>query len=453
MASHAPLRLFDTASGLVKPLTLRSPGRVSMYVCGPTVYGPAHVGHGRFSLVFDVIRRYLVARGLEVTYVSNITDVDDKILAKAAAEGTTPQEVARRYEASWRATMDLLGVQEPDVTPHATEYVTLMLDVVERLLERGHAYLTRDGVYFDSTSVEGYGLLAHQDLSELRAGQRVELGEKRASTDFVLWKLTGTEDLHWDSPWGPGRPGWHTECVAMSLDVLGPGFDLHGGGQDLAFPHHEDERAQALGLGAPFASHWVHNGFVVDRDARRIGKSMGNAVDLPTLLAGADPRAYRLLVLQSHYRSPLVADPRAMADASEALARLDGFNQRLTRLGTGAVADPGVLESWHEALDDDLGTHVGVAGLFDVLRRANSAFDAGDLDLGTTLGRAVVAALAEVGLLLSAARTPSEDDLELVVRRDAARSARDWVLSDAIRAELSARGWKVADTPAGTVLS
>ena len=244
------LRLHDTATGTVRPLELRDPGQVSMYVCGPTVYDLPHIGHGRYSLVFDVLRRYLLFCGLDVHYVSNITDVDDNIIKRANEQGRTEPEVAAEFEARWWEAMDGLGLLRPDETPHATAYVDRMVDLVGDLVRRGVAYETSDGVYLEVEKVDGYGLLARQSLGSLRAGARVEaLEEKHSPLDFALWKKAKEGEPSWPSPWGAGRPGWHTECVVMSLDLLGDGFDVHGGGQDLAFPHHENERAQAVAEG------------------------------------------------------------------------------------------------------------------------------------------------------------------------------------------------------------
>ncbi|HEY2330351.1 MAG TPA: cysteine--tRNA ligase, partial [Acidimicrobiales bacterium] len=291
------IRLHDTATGRVRELSLRDPGKVSMYVCGPTVYDLPHLGHGRFVLVFDVLRRYLGWTGLDVTYVSNITDVDDNIIRRAERERRSEPEVAAEFEGVWWEALDRLHVTRPDADPHATAWVPQMVDMVGDLVERGMAYETSDGVYLEAEKVEGYGLLARQPLGSLRAGARVEANdEKRSPVDFAVWKKAKPGEPSWPSPWGPGRPGWHTECVVMSLGLLGDGFDIHGGGQDLAFPHHENERAQAVALGRPFARHWVHNGWVVV-EGEKMSKSLGNFTTLVDLLERTDQRAYRLLVL------------------------------------------------------------------------------------------------------------------------------------------------------------
>ena len=325
------IHLHDTASGTVRELALREPGKVGMYVCGPTVYGPPHLGHGRFSLVFDVLRRYLEWTGLEVRYISNITDIDDNIIDRGKREGRPPEEIAVRCEAVWYEAMDAIGVKRPTVDPHATAYVAEMIALVAQLVERGNAYVTSDGVYLSVETIEDYGLLAHQSLEDMRAGggDRSLVGEeKRDPADFVLWKLAKPGEPSWDSPWGAGRPGWHTECVVMSLDLLGERFDLHGGGRDLAFPHHENERAQAVALGREFAAHWVHNGWV-EVGGEKMSKSLGNFTNLLDLIENVDPRAYRLLVLQSHYRSPLEISKDTTDRAERSLAGLDAFARRV----------------------------------------------------------------------------------------------------------------------------
>ena len=324
------LHLHDTATGTVRPFELRTPGEVSMYICGPTVYDLPHIGHGRFTLTFDVLRRYELFNGLAVHYVSNITDVDDNIINRARKEGRTEAEVAEEYEARWWEAMDLLGVLRPDDTPHATAYIDDMVALVSDLVARGVAYEISEGVYLNVEQVPGYGLLARQPLDSLLSGARVEaVAEKRSPLDFVLWKKAREGEPAWDSPWGPGRPGWHTECVVMSLDLLGDGFDLHGGGRDLAFPHHENERAQAVAEGRPFARHWVHNGWV-EVEGTKMSKSLGNFTSLTDLLARSDGRAYRLLVLRAHYRSPIEVTEGTVADAEKALARLDTLARRFS---------------------------------------------------------------------------------------------------------------------------
>jgi cysteinyl-tRNA synthetase len=444
------LRLHDTATGEVRPLDLREPGRVSMYVCGFTADNVPHLGHGRFTLVYDVLRRYLEWRGLEVHHVSNVTDVDDKIIARAEAEGVTEADVVRRYEAVWYEVMDALNVARPHQDPHATEYIEAMVALVGTLVDQGMAYEAGDGVYLEVEKVPGYGLLARQPLESLRAGARVEVVEgKRSPLDFALWKKAKPGEPTWPSPWGPGRPGWHTECVVMSLDLLGDGFDIHGGGQDLIFPHHENERAQAVGIGRDFARHWVHNGWVVV-EGQKMSKSLGNFTSLPDLLASYDARAYRLLVLQSHYRSPIEVTPGTIQQAEASLARLDALARRAGGLPP-AAPDEAALTAFRSAMDDDLDTAKAMALLFDLVRRANAALDGGDEAAATPLVAAVHEVAGALGLVLGGDEEAVPDDIAaLVGRRDEARAARDWAAADAARDELVAAGWVVEDTPAGT---
>ena len=451
------LELFDTARGAVVPIEPREPGRISMYVCGPTVYGPPHLGHGRFSLVFDVLRRYLLWCGLDVVYVSNITDIDDKIIARANELGVPTSEVVAENEAIWWAAMDAIGVARPDHDPHATAYVDRMVDLIGDLVDRGAAYVSDDGVYFAAGVVADYGLLARQSLDSLQAGARVDVAEhKHSPVDFALWKLAKPGEPSWPSPWGDGRPGWHTECVVMSLDLLGEGFDLHGGGQDLAFPHHENERAQAVASGRTFARHWVHNGFV-EVAGEKMAKSVGNFTTLSDLIERTDPRAYRLLVLRAHYRSPLEVTPSTTADAAAALERLDALARRAHAGGLGlhghdqSDADPTAMVEFRRLMDRDLDTPAAVALLFGLVTRANTALDAGDVAAAAPLVRAIGEIGLAVGLVLDAsmAVVPAEVLAE-ARRRDEARAAKDWATADVIRDALTADGWVVEDTPRGT---
>ncbi len=461
------LHLHDTATGTIRPFALRTEGEASMYVCGPTVYDLPHIGHGRYNLVFDVLRRYLLFCGLDVHYVSNITDVDDNIIRRANEQGRTEPEVAAEFEARWWEAMDGLGVLRPDDAPHATAYIEDMVDLVADLLARGIAYETSDGVYLDVDKVDGYGLLARQSLDSLRAGARVEENEeKRSPLDFALWKKAKEGEPAWDAPWGAGRPGWHTECVVMSLDLLGDGFDLHGGGQDLAFPHHENERAQAVAEGRPFARHWVHNGWV-EVEGTKMSKSLGNFTSLTDLLARTDGRAYRLLVLRAHYRSPIEVTASTIADAEKALERLDGLARRfdigdlLAESGRGYVvedldaagADPGARADFHARMDDDLDTPGALAGIFELVSAAHSRADAGDEGEGRRLAFTAAVLAAALGLPLRTEAVEIDDaSAELVAERDEARRAKDFAGADALRDELVGLGWTVEDTPSGTAI-
>jgi cysteinyl-tRNA synthetase len=447
------IRLYDTATREVRPLALREPGKVSIYLCGPTVYGPPHLGHGRATLEYDVLVRYLRWSGLEVRLVSNITDIDDKIIDRANREGRPWQEITTRCEHVWFEAMDGINVARPDDIPHATEYVDQMVAMIGELVERGAAYVTDDGVYMSVEAVPDYGLLAHQSLDDMLAGggerELVGAGQKRHPADFVLWKFAKPGEPSWPSPWGDGRPGWHSECVVMSLGLLGEGFDLHCGGQDLRFPHHENERAQAVALGKRFANHWMHNAFIVDAEGEKMSKSLGNVANLLDLLDQYDGRTYRMLLLQSHYRSPVTITVENLQAAERSLAGLDAFAARSA--GVTGEPDPAVLDAFRAAMDDDLDTPKAMAVLFDTVRRANAALDAGAPEAGALV--AAVRSMAEaVGLELGRTDEVPADVLAKAAELDAARARKDYATADAIRAELQAAGWIVETTPAGTTV-
>ena len=436
-----------------------------MYVCGPTVYDLPHIGHGRQTLVWDMARRWYSFRGLEVHFVSNITDIDDNIIARATREGTSESAVAERFEAEWWSAMGEIGAAYPDDVPHATRYVAQMVELVGDLLASGVAYPTSDGIYFDVSRVSDYGLLASQPLDSLRAGARVEANdEKRSPLDFALWKNAKAGEPSWPASFGDGRPGWHTECVVMSLGLLGDDFDLHCGGFDLRFPHHENERAQAVALGRPFARHWAHHGWVMVGN-EKMSKSLGNFTSLTDLLARTDGRAYRLLVLRSHYRSPIEVTPETIADAARALARLDAMARRfeLPALARGRLEVASehpwderttpLYERFAELLDDDLNTPLAIAELFETVSGANAAADRGEGETALALAGAVNVLFASLGLSLGAGGSaPDTLSLELVERRDLARARRDFAEADRLRDELVARGWVVEDTATGTFI-
>jgi cysteinyl-tRNA synthetase len=448
------IRLHDTATQQVRELQLREPGTVSMYVCGPTVYGPPHLGHGRFSLVFDVLRRYLEWTGLEVRYVSNITDIDDKIINRANDEGRDWSDIAVKCESIWYRAMDALNVKRPTVDPHATAYVGQMTALIDGFLASDSAYRTSDGVYLDVVKVPGYGLLAHQSLDDMLAGggerELVGAAEKRSPADFALWKFTKPGEPSWPASFGDGRPGWHTECVVMSLDLLGDGFDLHGGGMDLAFPHHENERAQAVACGRPFASHWVHNGFVVAADGEKMSKSLGNFSNLLDLIDAIDPRAYRMLVLQSHYRSPLVVDDDTLQSAAAALARIDSVARRVQ--WETAAPDPDTLTAFRLKMNDDLDTPGAMAVMFDAVRRANTLLDSGDRFDAAALVSALITMCDAVGLIVGSDDDIPDDAVTRAAALDAARAAKDFAEADRLRASLQADGYVVETFPDGTRL-
>jgi len=452
--------LYDTLTREVKPLAMREMGKLGIYLCGPTVYGPPHLGHGRATIVYDVLRRYLEWRGIEVRLVSNITDIDDRIIERANREGRPWQDITHKCESVWFDAMGRLGVQQPTDIPHATEYVQQMVEMIGTLVERGVAYATSDGVYLSVESVPDYGALAHQSLDEMLAGggdrEVLGAGEKRHPADFALWKFSKPGEPSWQSPWGDGRPGWHSECVVMSLELLGDGFDLHCGGADLRFPHHENERAQSVALGRSFARHWMHNGFVVDAEGEKMSKSLGNVTNLLDLLDHYDPRAYRMLLLQTHYRSPVKVGQDNIDASVKALAGLDAFAARSRGVVVGGdtstvMADAEILARFVELMDNDLDTPNAMAHIFDTVRRANTAIDSGDA-AAAGLVAAVHEMCGAVGLTLGAIVAVDDDAQAKAAALDVARAAKDFAKADALRNELQNAGWIVETTKAGTAL-
>jgi cysteinyl-tRNA synthetase len=453
------LRIFDTAARAKVDFVPRRPGQVSMYVCGPTVYDVPHVGHGRTAVAFDVIRRYLRWRGDQVTYVSNITDIEDKIIRRAHERGTTEAELASTYESAYWEQLDRLDVLRPDDMPRATDFVAQMQRLIGELVDAGRAYVIEgQGVYFEVATLPGYGALSHRRTDDLLegAGARVEVDEeKRSPLDFALWKAAKPGEPEWESPWGAGRPGWHIECSAMSLEILGEAFDLHGGGDDLVFPHHENERAQAEGAGHAFARHWIHSGMVmVGRE--KMSKSLGNFTNLSDALDRHGPRAFRLLALQTHYRKQLEMGDKELSDAGKAVDRLDALFRRARVAGIepGAVGD---IEPFRAAMDDDFDTPAALAFVFDLVRRANTALDADDRPAVASLLASVRELCGAFGLAIDDGGSRDGDDHAgdaaidgLVAARDAARARRDFAEADRIRDELQSQGVTLEDGPSGT---
>ncbi|MDA0297596.1 MAG: cysteine--tRNA ligase [Actinobacteria bacterium] len=449
------LHLYDTVTRDVRELKMREPGKLGIYLCGPTVYGPPHLGHGRATLVYDILRRYMEWCGVQVRLVSNITDIDDQIIDRANRENRPWNEITHKCETVWFDAMNALGVLRPTDVPHATEYVEQMVDMIGELMSSDSAYATDDGVYLDISSVPDYGLLAHQNLDDMLSGggDREVLGaaQKRHPADFALWKFSKPGEPSWSSPWGEGRPGWHSECVVMSLQLLGEGFDLHCGGADLRFPHHENERAQAVALGKTFAQHWMHNGFVVDTEGEKMSKSLGNVTNLVDLVQQYDPRAYRMLLLQTHYRSPVKVGQDNIDSSVKSLANLDGFADRMAKAALPAMpANAEVLAKFREVMDNDIDTANAMAIIFDTVRRANIAIESGDTQVCAALTTAVHEMCNALGLML---RSGDDIDAAIVERAqqlDAARVAKDFATADAIRIELQAAGYVVETTKAGT---
>jgi len=450
------VRLYDTLQRAKVDLEPRQAGRVSLYVCGPTVYDVPHVGHGRTALGYDVIRRYLRWRGFDVTYVSNVTDVEDKIIARAHETGDTEPELARRYETAWFEQLERLGVERPDHVPHATEYIDAMVERIAELIDQGHAYVVEgQGVYFDVASYPDYGALPHRSLEQLldSAGARVEVDdEKRSPVDFALWKAAKPGEPSRGAPWGAGRPGWHIECSTMSLDLLGEGFDLHGAGDDLVFPHNENERAQTEAAGHRSARHWLHSG-MVEISGEKMSKSLGNFRTLADALDEHGPRAFRVAVLQTHYRKATELGDAELAAAATAVGRLDALARRAVAAGISleGLPDPGTRDRFAAEMDDDFGTPGALAAVFDAVGAAHQALDAGDPDRAAPFVHAVVELAGALGLALDAGTDADADIDALVAQRDTARAGRDFATADRLRAELADRGVVLEDTAHGTL--
>ena len=440
------IRLHDTARGARAPFRPLDPAHVRMYVCGPTVYDRAHVGNARPVVVFDVLYRLLRRRFPKVTYVRNITDVDDKIMAAAAAGGEEIAALTARTTAAFHADAAALGALPPSVEPRATDNIDAMIAMIARLIDSGHAYVADAHALFHVPSMAGYGALSRRDRREMLAGARVEVASwKRDAADFVLWKPSADGQPGWESPWGRGRPGWHIECSAMSARYLGETFDIHGGGRDLIFPHHENERAQSeCAHGAPFVRYWMHNGYVTV-EGRKMSKSLGNFVTVSDALAQASGEAVRLAMLKTHYRHPFDWTGQGLAEAERELDRL----RRALRRHPDPPPAP-VPDEVEEALADDLNTPLAVAAL----RRLGARASAAD---GAPAAAALRAAGAALGLLSGAAAARPPDDgapadadiAALVAERRAARAARDYAAADRIRETLAAAGVTLEDKPGG----
>jgi cysteinyl-tRNA synthetase len=457
------LQIFNTLGRRKEPFAPLGPGHVGLYVCGVTVYDLAHVGHARSALVFDVIRRHLAYRGYRVRAVKNFTDVDDRIIARAAQTGEPAAELAERYVEAYRRDMAALGVDSPDVEPKATEHVPQMIALIERLQAAGVAYVVDGDVNFEVRRFPGYGKLSGRDLDELRAGARVEVDErKRDPLDFALWKAAKPGEPSWPSPWGPGRPGWHIECSAMAMEYLGAGFDLHGGGEDLIFPHHENEIAQSeAATGVPFVRYWLHNAFV-NLGAEKMSKSLGNVRTIDDLVRRHPADAIRLALLGTHYRNPLDFAESRLEEAARALERFHVLFEDAGAAGGAAGQPPdAVLDAvrdaerrFGEAMDDDFNTPQALAALFDL----RGTLQAMRPELGATGIEPGVAALRRLGGVLGLFRAgpagpPPElrAEIERLLRvRADARGRREWAEADAVRAQLAALGVTVEDTPAGT---
>ncbi len=498
------LRLHNTLTKRVEAFVPRDPGKAAMYVCGPTVYDSSHLGHMRAAIAFDVLRRYLEWKGLQVTHVQNITDVDDRIIQRAQNEGVPTDVVTARYVAEYGRALLALNILSPHVEPRASRHIPEMIEMIRRLIERGYGYYAEGDVYFDVAKLPSYGKLSGRVLEELRAGARVEPGEfKRHPADFALWKRAKPGEPNWESPWGRGRPGWHIECSAMSLKYLGMGFDIHGGGDDLIFPHHENEIAQseAFADGEPFARYWIHNAMVMVR-GEKMSKSLHNYFAVMDALRRYPADAIRYALASVHYRKPIEVDEARLSDAARAVDRMraaivsaDAAIARAQGAGTSGPASQQLAgaaqrarNAFEGAMDDDLNTAGGLAAIFDLVAEINRATDevvkgqadAGSLQPGLGMARGTLLDLAGViGLTFGAvpvdARVEAKvRDLAVALRREAghlftehpghslddlvsyilngrerARAKKDFSTADRIRLRLAEVGIVVEDFPTG----
>ncbi|WP_457572657.1 cysteine--tRNA ligase [Desulfolithobacter sp.] len=480
-----PVKIYNTLTRKKEELRPLEEGHVKLYVCGITSYDYCHIGHARSALVFDMVVRYLRYRGYRVTFVRNFTDIDDKIIRRAAEQGVDAGDLAERFIDEFYTDMDQLGVLRPDIEPRATEHIPEMIELIEELVERGLAYASGGDVYFRVGRFPDYGQLSGRSLEDMQAGARIEVNDqKEHPMDFALWKASKPGEPKWDSPWGEGRPGWHIECSAMSRKYLGETFDIHGGGKDLIFPHHENEIAQSMGAtGKPFANLWMHHGFVTIKD-EKMSKSLGNFLTIRDVLAAYAPEVLRLFIFSTQYRNPLDFTEAAMRDAESGLDRMYECLARIFALPDGSVATGTVIgkkdrqkldslrQRYEYAMDNDFNTAQAVGLLFDAVKTLNkitralpaspAAEDvatlrqaAADLrELGGILGllgqdpAAYVAAKKQA--LLDRLDISVEEIEELIARRSEARKNRDWATSDAIRDKLLSYGIELQDSQDST---
>ena len=448
------LSIYNSLSRSLERFEPLRAGEVRMYVCGITVYDYCHLGHARMLVVFDLVSRWLRASGLKVTYVRNITDIEDKIIRRAAENGESIDVLTERFIRYMDEDAAALGVEKPDHEPRATAYVPQMLDIIGKLEKKGLAYQAADGdVNFSVRSFPGYGRLSGKSLDELRAGERVETSTaKRDPLDFVLWKRSKPGEPLWASPWGGGRPGWHIECSAMSCALLGEHFDIHGGGQDLQFPHHENEIAQTVGAtGGAFVNTWMHNGFV-RIDDEKMSKSLGNFFTIREILKAYDPEVVRFFILRAHYRSPLNYSDAHMDDARAALTRLYTALKGVPARSAAPDWNEAHAVRFKKAMDDDFGTPQAVAVLFDLANEANRGNGEAALQLralGGVLG--LLRRDAEEFLKSGPGATLSDGEIDaLIAARNAARKARNFAEADRIRTQLLDAGIVLEDGPSGT---
>jgi cysteinyl-tRNA synthetase len=463
------LRLYDSATREVRDFVPLEDGKVGIYLCGLTVQSEPHVGHVRSAVNFDILRRWLTARGYDVSFIRNITDIDDKILTKAAEQGRPWYNLAYAMTRELERAYDALHVLPPTYEPLATGHVPEMIELISALITRGHAYAATDGsgdVYFDVMSWPAYGELSGQKVDEMEAAEDADPRGKRDPRDFALWKghkkETEPPTAAWPSPWGPGRPGWHIECSAMSLKYLGSAFDIHGGGVDLRFPHHENEQAQSRAAGHVFASYWMHNAWITTA-GEKMSKSLGNSLMIPAVLQQVRPIELRFYIVAAHYRSHVEFSYEALEEAAAGFRRIEHFLTRASEV-IGEVPSDGVpSEKFVEAMDDDIGTPAAVAAIYDVVREGNKLIGAGDSPALRGTAASVRGMLDVLGLdpldpHWSEGSSGRDEKLTaainalvagLLEQREAARADKDFVAADAIRDQLKSAGFELEDTPQG----
>ncbi len=456
------MKLFNTMTRTKEEFVPVEPGKAKIYACGPTVYNFFHIGNARPFIIFDTLRRYLEYTGLNVTFVQNFTDVDDKMIARAAEENTSLKELGERFIAEYYKDAKGLGIQPATVHPRATEHMDDIIKLVESLIDSGHAYESGGDVYFDVTSFPEYGKLSGQSLEDLQAGARIDVTEaKKNPEDFALWKAAKPGEDSWASPWGNGRPGWHIECSAMSMKYLGETIDIHGGGQDLIFPHHENEIAQSeAATGKPFAKYWMHNGYI-NVNNEKMSKSKGNFFTVRDISQKYDLTVVRLFMLSAHYRNPINFSEELIMQAASAMARIKNCRDNLKHIASTGSADTvdvtkdicALENRFKEAMDDDLNTAEAIGVIFEYIRDINLAFEDGKGANGANEAlRALDKVLAVLGLLPEDEDVPDEI-LALAEQRQQARKARDFAKADALRDQITALGYDLKDTPEGVKIN
>ncbi|MCX7572279.1 cysteine--tRNA ligase [Tumebacillus sp. DT12] len=454
------IQVYNTMTRKKERFEPLEPGKVKMYVCGPTVYNYFHIGNARPFVVFDTIRRYLTYSGYEVHYVQNFTDVDDKIIKRGHEEGLTPQQVADKYVDAYFADADALGVERATAHPRVTEEMPEIIEMIERLISGGHAYESEGDVYFSTQSFPEYGRLSGQTLENLQAGARVEVSEKKNSPlDFALWKAAKPGEISWDSPWGAGRPGWHIECSAMSLKYLGEQIDIHGGGVDLTFPHHENEVAQTEACThKTFAKYWLHNAFI-NMNNEKMSKSTGNFTTASDLLQKYDGRVLRFLILSAHYRNPVNFSEELVGNADAGFSRITTCYENLRyRLGTASDghADTVDLESYRAKfrarMDDDFNTADAITEIFELVGDANHYLRQESVSAQALTGyiELIEEFMGVLGISVAAEEASLDAEVEaLIAARTEARQTKNWARADEIRDQLTAMGIVLEDTPQG----